>query len=159
MSQVAPKSQRAPLPSWIHEDASVVRLKANTPLAFHPAERRRAARIPVELTVFVHSGHHFFQAETADVSLGGMFLVTNRPLTVGTRMILDFALPGGGTDAEPLEVEATVRWTRAHDARTNGGPAGIAVAFENLSAEALARIEAYCKVREPLYFDLFEGVG
>ncbi len=149
---------RERLPSWIHEDGSVVRLKADSAPDSRlrdKAERRRACRIPVELTVFVHADKHFFQAETADVSQGGMFIATDRVLDVGTRMILDFALPSGQAGAEPLEVEASVRWVR--NGERPDGTRGIAVAFENLSEEAFARIEAYCKVREPLYFDLFEG--
>lgn len=158
---------RERLPSWVHEDGSMVRLKAASEKAagseaalgaVGTSERRRACRIPVELTVFVHAANHFFQAETADVSQGGMFIVTDRAVLPGTRLVLDFAL-GGGSE-EPLEVEAVVRWTRSEDDhRRTGAPRGIALAFDKLSAATTSRIEAYCKVREPLYFDLFEGAS
>ncbi len=157
---------RARLPSWVHEDGSMVRLKAASEkaagteaarAAVGTRERRRTCRIPVELTVFVHAANHFFQAETADVSQGGMFVVTDRVVLQGTRVVLDFALGGG---EEPLEIEAVVRWTRTEDDhRRTGAPRGLALVFDELTAATQARIEAYCKVREPLYFDLFEGAS
>lgn len=109
----------------------------------------------MELPVFVHAAAAFFQAETADVSQGGMFLVTDRALPVGTRVVLDFGLPGSSA---PLELEAVVRWSRSEsDQLRTGAPRGVALAFERVAPEAAERLEAYCKVREPLYFDLIEG--
>lgn len=159
------QATRERLPSWIHDDGSVVRLKvpSTRPLGPEgkgsPSERRRASRIPVELTVFVHAPAHFFQAETADVSQGGMFLVTDRVLSPGTRVVLDFGLPG--TD-EALEIDAVVRWSRTDDDQRRTGtaaPRGFALAFENVPAATASLLEAYCKVREPLYFDLIESSG
>ena len=155
---------RERLPSWVHEDGSVVRLKTAAPASSvnpfmqrAPDERRLSARIPVELTVFVHAADAFFQAETADISTGGMFLVTERALPIGTRVVLDFGLSGNASDGE-MEVHAVVCWARSEiEHARSGAPRGLAMEFVDVSAEAAERLEAYCKVREPLYFDLFEG--
>jgi uncharacterized protein (TIGR02266 family) len=157
MSHADPTRER--VPSWVHEDGSVVRLRVAKGSALGPeasrVERRRGSRIPVELTVFVHAAAHFFQAETVDVSQGGMFLATDLALPVGTRVVLDFGLPGA---TEPLELEAVVRWGRTEgDQLKTGAPRGLALAFQRVAPHAAARLEAYCKVREPLYFDLIEG--
>jgi uncharacterized protein (TIGR02266 family) len=110
-----------------------------------PLEKRGAARLPIEIEVQVEGAAQRFQATTADVSSGGMFIVTQRAIPVGVQMMLAFTLPNGTT----LEVLGVVQW------QTNGGgqrPPGLGVAFFCLEPEAKATLERFCSAREPLYF-------
>lgn len=49
------------------------------------------------------------QAESRDISHGGMFLSGQAPCPVGTELMLKFDLPGVG----PTQLPAYVRWHRA----------------------------------------------
>jgi uncharacterized protein (TIGR02266 family) len=115
-----------------------------------PAERRTAARLPIEVDVEVEGAAHRFTAITGDLSAGGMFVVTQRAMPIGVEVALGFTLPNG----KALEVLGVVRW------QTNGGeavdgtvmPAGIGLSFFCLEPEVKALLADFCHVREPLYY-------
>ena len=114
------------------------------------SERRGAARLPIEVDVEVEGAAHRFTATTADLSAGGMFVITQRAMPTGVEVMLGFTLPNGKT----LEVLGLVQW------QTNGGdqldgsvqPAGIGVSFYCLEPEAKATLANFCEAREPLYY-------
>jgi|GEM_PF-3154334 len=113
-------------------------------------EQRAGARLPIEVDVEIEGAAHRFTATTADLSPGGMFVVTQRAMPIGVEVMLGFTLPNGTS----LEVLGVVRW------QTNGGdaecgstqPAGIGVAFFCLEPEAKAMLAEFCRAREPLYY-------
>lgn len=126
---------------------TLIRAKVARQEVVSPSSDRRArCRIPVEIDVMVHSADALFQASSADVSPGGMFVVTFRELPPGTHVVLDFRLPSGAA----LELEGIVCWRRG---RPDGGPAGVGVAFCAVPEEAAEALAAYCSVREALYLD------
>lgn len=114
------------------------------------SERRGGARLPIEVDVAVEGAAHRFTATTADLSAGGMFVVTQRAMPIGVEVMLGFTLPNG----KVLEVLGLVQW------QTNGGdqrdgnvqPPGIGVSFYCLEPEAKAMLAEFCEVREPLYY-------
>src|SRR5688500_18009585 len=107
-------------------------------------ERRGASRLPIEVDVDVEGAAHRFRANTADLSTGGMFIVTHRDIPLGTNVMLSFTLPSGVA----LEVIGIVRWARGkHD----DGVAGLGVAFFCLEPEAKKTITDFCAVREAIY--------
>lgn len=109
-------------------------------------EKRAAARLPIEVDVQVEGAAHRFQATTADLSSGGMFVVTQRAIPVGVEVMLGFTLPNGTA----LEVLGVVQW------QTNGDGAarqpGLGLAFFCLEPDAKAIVERFCSAREALYF-------
>ena len=72
-------------------------------------------------------------ARSKDVSLGGMFIETARSLPYGTRFELEVKLPAL---AEPVRIEATVRWT---------GPTGMGVQWGALHTKATWAINQLTK--------------
>jgi CheY-like chemotaxis protein len=56
-------------------------------------ERRRLQRVKVQCKVSVESDQGRFDCETLDVSMGGMFVRTNRILPVGSIINVELALP------------------------------------------------------------------
>lgn len=78
----------------------------------------------------------FLTDYSANLSVGGMFIETSRPLPLGTRLHLRFSLPGF---SEPLDTEAEVRWVLDEDA-TGPLPTGMGVRFEQMSAEDSEKI-------------------
>lgn len=115
-----------------------------------PNERRSATRHRIEAEVTLESESTLFTGLVRDVSLGGVFIATYQPLPIGTAVVLDLVL----LDAR-IEVRGRVRWRR--ELCEEAAP-GMGIAFDDLGAEALSSLEAFCARREPLYFDVEETV-
>jgi uncharacterized protein (TIGR02266 family) len=104
-------------------------------------ERRRALRIPVQM--FVEESHDqatYFQ-HSKNLSRGGLFLEKTVPHPVGTRVALQFTLPG---DRSPIKVQAEI--VSALDGETN---MGMGLKFVEPSAEVASRIDQFVAAREP----------
>jgi type IV pilus assembly protein PilZ len=71
-------------------------------------QRRRHERHTVAVPVTFTCEGTIVSAHSKDLSLGGMFIETDRALPYGTRFSLEVTLPAV---REPLRFDATVRWT------------------------------------------------
>ncbi len=89
----------------------------------------------------------FIARYAVDVSRGGIFIRTREPLSVGSRLKLDFQL----LDAAPLlDGEGTVVWIRKPDpARPEVAP-GMGVRFDRLSPESDERLAQILAAKERL---------
>ncbi|HVH48047.1 MAG TPA: TIGR02266 family protein, partial [Labilithrix sp.] len=110
-------------------------------------EHRASRRVAVAVDIHFASDSHFFSGLSGDISEGGLFLSTYRPLDVGTEVDLEFSLPGEG---RALHARGEVRWIREHSAYQSRG---VGIAFEDLSEDDRERIHAFCSSRPPLYYD------
>ncbi|HVZ72158.1 MAG TPA: TIGR02266 family protein [Polyangia bacterium] len=70
-------------------------------------ERRREARAPIELKVEYKRLNTFFYDYTKNISKGGTFIKTERPLGIGTVFLFKLAVPN---QTEPLALRGEVRW-------------------------------------------------
>ena len=131
--------------------------EAPTLIRRRPAEmeRRKAARLPIEIDVRVEGAAHRFDATTGDLSSGGMFVLTHRVIPVGTHVMLGFTLPNGTV----LEVLAAVQWQHAGDGidpapEAGFGPRGpgLGLSFFCLEPGVKALLERFCVLREALYY-------
>ncbi len=111
------------------------------------SDRRGSDRVVLEVEVGFVSESNFYAGLSMDVSTGGLFVATWQAHPVGTRVLLSFVLPGGKTVTTP----GVVRWVRA--AGDDDAPPGMGVAFSGLSPDDLSSIEAFCKRRQPMYYD------
>lgn len=76
-----------------------------------PRERRRAHRYPAQLVVLYQAaGKEETLGHTRDLATEGLFVVTQRPPAVGTRLSLDLFLDASEEPA--VRAEAVVRWRR-----------------------------------------------
>jgi uncharacterized protein (TIGR02266 family) len=103
---------------------------------YDPSERRAELRVPFEADVTIGSGGRLMTGLAGDISTGGMFVATFRPMPPGTRLSLRFRLPTGQVVAA-----AIVRWTR--DARP-GIVAGMGVEFVDLGELDMATLKRFC---------------
>jgi uncharacterized protein (TIGR02266 family) len=87
--------------------------------------RRKALRVPSDLAVECWKASREL-GRAREISEGGLFLATERPLPVGTP--LRFRLVGDS--GETAEVEGAVVWVRR--AGSDGGPPGMGIEFSNL---------------------------
>ena len=91
-------------------------------------EKRAAERVPIELKVEYKRLNTFFSDYTKNISQGGTFIKTQKPLDVGTSFRFLLHVP---TLTEPLEIFGHVKWVR----ETGDEPGmGIEFAFYNEAA-------------------------
>jgi uncharacterized protein (TIGR02266 family) len=114
------------------------------------AERRSAPRYDVVTEVSFESETNFFVGFTADVSAGGLFVVTWSVVPIGSHIRLSFQLP---ETSRPLTVDGVVRWVREHNARDPDLWPGMGIRFENLGDEHRVEIERFVARREPLFYE------
>jgi len=105
---------------------------ANPPLA---GTRRRTLRVPTQLKVCTSGGGDEV-SNLREISEGGAFLETSKPLEPGTPLELEID-PGNGE--APVRLEAVVRWGR--EIGNMNGPGGVGVEFQNVEDGDFAAIE------------------
>jgi uncharacterized protein (TIGR02266 family) len=105
-------------------------------------ERRAYFRIPTHLRVEFRSDQELRSAFLRNLSEGGLFIATDRPLEPGAKLALAIHPPSGES---PVELDGVVAWVRTPPAAGSGEavPPGMGIRFERLSAEqarGLARL-------------------
>ena len=118
-------------------------------ITMSPDERRAVPRAELEVDIGVHSEANFYAGFSGDVSAGGIFVATYKPLPVGAKTTLSFVLPGG----YHVVCEGEVTWLR--DAMNEwDAPPGMGISFVNLSDEDGRMIRAFAEERAPMFHDL-----
>lgn len=95
-------------------------------------ERRRNARAPIELKVEYKRLNTFFADYTKNISRGGTFIGTDKPLPVGTEFVFALGVPNM---PEPLRLRGKVIWTTPAEDATKANPAGMGIEFQYDSGE------------------------
>jgi type IV pilus assembly protein PilZ len=91
------------------------------------ADLRQSPRKPFEVRVDYEQMNSFFADYTKDISKGGTFIKTERPLPMGTRCTFKFVLPAL---SEPLVLIGEVAWILPIEAaQMRGEDAGMGVRF------------------------------
>lgn len=100
------------------------------------ADRRVHDRFDVEWAVDCVASDTFLYALITNISEMGIFVKTNDPLRIGTKLRLTFAPPGG----ESFELEGSVAWVnRVKPDGENINP-GMGIRFVNLQPDERERI-------------------
>ena len=101
-------------------------------------ERRRTSRVELVVRVDYKTIDELFSEFARNINEGGIFVETESPQPVGTRVELEFKLPG--TDA-PLEVIGRV--VRIEEGGPDGSAecSGMGIEFENLDTDCRAMID------------------
>ena len=84
-------------------------------------EGRTHPRAPIELKVDYKKLNSFFADYTRNISKGGTFIKTRKPLPVGTRFLFKLSIP---SRAEPFELLGEVAWSNPE-----GDDAGMGIRF------------------------------
>ena len=114
------------------------------------AEKRSTPRAEVTTEVSFESETNFYVGFTADISTGGLFVVTWNTVPIGTSITLNFTVPPSNRE---IKVDGIVRWVREHNPNDPDLWPGMGIQFEDLSPEQAKAIEAFVKEREPLFYD------
>ena len=91
------------------------------------SERRAAPRAPIELRVEYKRLNSFFSDYTRNISKGGSFIRTDRPLPIGTEFVFCLVVPK--LDA-PLRLLGKVIWVITVEKATEEKPAGMGIEFQ-----------------------------
>ena len=90
-------------------------------------DRRRGFRAPIELKVEYKRLNTFFADYTKNISRGGSFIATEKPLPVGTEFVFALGVPGL---AEPIRLRGKVIWVTSTVEATRANPAGMGIEFQ-----------------------------
>lgn len=85
------------------------------------AEGRREPRAPIELKVDYKKLNSFFADYTKNISKGGTFIKTAKPLPIGTRFLFKLSVP---QRTDPFELLGEVVWST-----TEGEEPGMGIRF------------------------------
>lgn len=103
-----------------------------------PSERRRANRAAIELKVEYRRVNTFFADYTKNISRGGTFIGTDRPLPEGTEFVFALGIPHM---EEPLRLRGKVCWITSTEEATRANPAGMGIEFQFSNQEERRAIE------------------
>ena len=95
-----------------------------------PADHRTSYRAPIRLRVDYERMNTFFADYTKNISKGGTFIKTARPLSEGTRFVFSMSVPALD---EPVQLSGEVAWILSAEeaAKINDEPGmGIRFVFE-----------------------------
>lgn len=96
------------------------------------SDRRRDGRTPIELRVEYKRLNTFFADYTKNISRGGTFIGTERPLDIGTEFVFALDLP---TLSEPLRLRGRVMWVTNVDEASKANPPGMGIEFRYSTPE------------------------
>ena len=88
-------------------------------------DRREEDRAPITLRVEYKRINTFFADYTKNISKGGTFIRTTRPLELGTAFNFVLSLP----EAVQLQLKGIVKWIVPEAAATSEKPAGMGIQF------------------------------
>lgn len=92
-----------------------------------PSDRRQGDRVPIELKVEYRRVNTFFADYTKNISRGGTFIATERPLPEGTEFVFALGVP---MMDEPLRLKGRVMWITPTEEATKANPAGMGIEFQ-----------------------------
>lgn len=97
-------------------------------------EMRQQVRVPIELKVDYKKLNSFFADYTKNISKGGTFIKTKKPLSIGTKFLFKLTVP---QRAEPFELLGEVVWSKA-----DGDEPGMGIRFIYNSDSQRSEFEA-----------------
>jgi uncharacterized protein (TIGR02266 family) len=105
---------------------------------------RGAQRVPAKLTVrYGQEMQRQLTNYSVNISTGGLFLETENPLPEGSRLLLEFPLPGR---SKPVVCKAQVAWVNTPDCPARLRlPSGMGLQFLDLALDDLQSIRDYIK--------------
>lgn len=90
------------------------------------AEKRTSARHAISLRVDYKRMNTFFADYAKNISKGGTFIRTGKPLDVGTEFVFVLSIPG---QTEHLQLNGQVMWTVSDENASDEHPAGMGIRF------------------------------
>ena len=109
------------------------------------SKRRKYDRVQINLEVIYSTAEAFAKRYLADIGIGGVFIMAEKPLSVDTEFLLKLSIPDGKKD---MKIHCIVSWRRKREAISREGkrlPSGMGVKFLELTPEDRERIHKIVK--------------
>jgi len=103
-------------------------------------DRRTSPRHAITLKVDYKRMNTFFADYAKNISKGGTFIRTSKPLSVGTEFVFVLSIPG---QPEQLQLRGEVMWTVEEMDATEEQPAGMGIRFRFAAASERTELEAF----------------
>ncbi len=103
------------------------RLRSSMPAKSSESDRRSNDRHAIELKVEYKRLNTFFADYTKNISKGGTFIRTDKPLDIGTEFVFALTIP---LLPEPMRLRGRVIWTTLLEQATEESPAGMGIRFQ-----------------------------
>ena len=113
------------------------------PMKTRSTEKRKHARFPVRVLIRYRNADRFFQDYIENISIGGIFVETADPLSIGTNLNLQFSLPGMGS---PIQADGVVVHLVKGGARSFPVAGGMGIKFSELNDKNKELLEDYVRV-------------
>ena len=107
-------------------------------------ERRRASRVPVEIQIQYETADGFFQDYMRNLSLGGIFIETPKPLPMNTKLKVQFSLPDM---TAPIVADGVVVHTLRLGQPKNPSVSGMGIKFSELEPSSKEMLESYLQAQ------------
>ena len=126
------------------------------------SDRRQQARAAIELRVEYKRLNAFFADYTKNISRGGTFICTDRPLEIGTDFVFRLGVPHL---SEPLVLKGKVQWIVTPEQATEEQEPGMGIGFvfetdlERQQVEATVEKLMIDSLGPALYEKLMRGPG
>lgn len=104
------------------------------------SDRRTALRHKIALRVDYKRMNTFFADYAKNISKGGTFIRTSKPLDVGTEFVFVLSIPG---QADQLRLKGTVMWTVDEGRATEERPAGMGIRFNFSNDDERKQLEQF----------------
>ena len=102
--------------------------------------RRAEPRVDKVLSLVFKDRETFLQAFTGNVSAGGLFIKTEKPLSSGNQFLLKLQLPGV---PDTMHIKSEVMWVRKLDASQPNRAPGMGVKFCEISKKDYQLLKEY----------------
>jgi type IV pilus assembly protein PilZ len=104
------------------------------------SERRLSARHAITLRVDYKRMNTFFADYAKNISKGGTFIRTGKPLDVGTEFVFVLSIPG---QPDQLQLKGEVMWTVDEGRATEEQPAGMGIRFRFAEDAERQQLESF----------------
>ena len=115
------------------------------PASTDGSDRRGEDRTAITLKVDYKRLNTFFADYTKNISKGGTFIRTTKPLEVGTEFVFVLTVPEPSLENAPVRLELTgeVKWVVPESAAPEENPAGMGIQFLFEGNEERERVERF----------------
>ena len=117
--------------------------------AVAPAGVRNTFDVHVQTQLSMSTDHNFYLSFSENIEEGGIFVATFEPRPIGTKVVVNFKLPGD----HRVAARGLVQWVREYNPLNLDTAPGMGVKFTDLEEKDRAAIEKYLDRREPSFYD------
>lgn len=105
-------------------------------------EKRLSLRIPVMLKVDYKIGSKAYTGFSANMSIGGLFMNVNKPCEIGSKINMQFMLPGVTT---PVSLEGRIVRVSTPLQPNNGALPGLGIQFSEIAKTNKELLDSFLK--------------